>query len=103
MNLGVARKNGEVFEYWNTYTNTARSCGLKLLSWNVWDRGCVGAIGALSAMFPIEHEWIFVYGKERVKLFPTIINKNYGKQRKGKVNRLRDGSMGKPKDIPYRK
>lgn len=91
VNLGYSRKNGEVFEYWNDYINEARSRGLKLLSWNIWDKGEAGSIGNQTAMFAIQHEWIFVFG-ERVKdLNLTVKNKDTGKSRHGTI-RNKDGS-----------
>lgn len=76
INLGYQRKNGEVYPYWDQYINEAKNCGLKFLSWNIWDQGFVGSVGKLTAMFPINHEWIFVFGYNIKKLNPTVENKN---------------------------
>ena len=75
VNLGIQRKDGDVSEYWNDYVATARECGYKLLAWNVWDKGSAGSIGQQKAMFPIRHEWLFVFGTE-----PFAINKTWEKQ-----------------------
>lgn len=91
VNLGYSRKNGEVFEYWNDYINEARSCGLKLLSWNIWDKGEAGSIGNQTAMFAIQHEWIFVFGGRVKDLNLTVKNKDTGKLRHGTI-RNKDGS-----------
>jgi DNA modification methylase len=64
VNLGIQRKNNDIFEYWNEYIKTARGCGYKMLAWNVWDKGEAGSIGNQSAFSPIRHEWVFVFGTE---------------------------------------
>lgn len=71
VNLGIKRHEGEVVRYWDDYIAKAYACGLKLLSWNVWDKGTT-SIGNQSAMFSIEHEWLFVFGSEPKKLYRTI-------------------------------
>jgi DNA modification methylase len=53
-----------------------------------------GSIANMSAMFRMEHEWIFVFGKERKPLNNTKKNKSAG-LRKGISNRQRDGSTKK--------
>lgn len=78
VNLGIKRDKGEVIQYWDTYIVAAKDCGYKLLSWNVWDQGQNGAVGKLTAMFPIEHEWIFVFGRAAKDLTPTVPNKDAG-------------------------
>jgi DNA modification methylase len=78
VNLGISRKENEINQYWDDYISEARSCGLKLLSWNIWNReGMGGSIGNMTAMFPIEHEWIFVFGSEGKDINRTRDNK-YG-------------------------
>ncbi len=64
VNLGIQRKNNDIFEYWNDYILVARNCGYKMLAWNVWVKQNAGGIGNQSAFIPIMHEWIFVFGKE---------------------------------------
>ena len=64
VNLGIQRKNGDVYEYWNDYIKIARDNGYKMLAWNVWDKGMTGNIGQANAFFPLRHEWIFVFGTE---------------------------------------
>lgn len=85
INLGYSRKNGEVNPYWEDYIKEAKSSGLKFLSWNIWDKGECGSIGNQTAMFAIQHEWIFVFGINKKDLNLTIENK--------KVNKLRCGSI----------
>ena len=78
VNLGLSRKDGEINQYWDDYIIEAKSCGLKLLSWNIWNReGMGGSIGNMTAMFPIEHEWIFVFGND-VKDINRIRNNKHG-------------------------
>jgi DNA modification methylase len=96
VNLGYSRKNGEVNPYWDDYIKEAKNCGLKLLSWNIWDRGSPYSIGQQTAMFPIEHEWIFVFGTSIKDLNTTVANKHAGG--KGAVsNREADGTLKRKK------
>jgi hypothetical protein len=62
INLGIIRKDNEVVLYWNAYIEKAVACGLNLLSWNIWDRQQPWSMAQNTAMFPIEHEWIFIFG-----------------------------------------
>lgn len=64
VNLGIQRKDHDVYEYWNEYIRIARESGYKMLAWNVWDKLGAGSIGNQRAFFPIRHEWIFVFGTE---------------------------------------
>ena len=72
VNLGFKRKNHEVIQYWDEYITRAKKSGLKLLSWNVWDKLNPGSITQQQAMFPIRHEFIFVFGAKPFKLNRTI-------------------------------
>ena len=54
VNLGIKRKDFEVIPYWDKYIEEAKSCGLKLLSWNVWDKTFPGSIYQQQAMFRIQ-------------------------------------------------
>lgn len=92
VNLGYSRKEGEVNPYWDDYIAEARRADLKFLSWNIWDRGAPGTVGQHSAMFPIEHEWIFVFGQEGRKLNLTVRNKTAGES-SGRNRREADGTM----------
>lgn len=95
VNLGIQRKNGEVFEYWNEYIQKARDNGLKLSSWNIWNReGMGGSVGNMTAMFPIEHEWIFVFSNGEIELNKTKENVS-SKKNKSVTNRKKDGSTEK--------
>lgn len=95
VNLGLQRKEGAIYPYWDIYINTAKEAGLKLISWNVWNRsGSGGSVGAITAMFPIEHEWIFVFGEDVDKdsAKKTVKNKHGGQHRTG-GDRQADGSL----------
>lgn len=95
VNLGIQRKDGEVFPYWNAYIDMAQGTGLKLLAWNVWDKLTCGSIGQQSAMIPIRHEWIFCFGRNPVQIKPTWRKKEasiYASGRRRKV-RQADGSL----------
>lgn len=98
VNLGYARKNGEVSPYWDDYLKEAKDCGLRFLSWNIWDKGECGSIGNQTAMFGISHEWIFVFGPETKKLNRTVPNKSAGDRANHTGNRQRDGSIKKSKE-----
>lgn len=95
VNLGIQRKKHEIVQYWNEYIDVAKQCGLKLLAWNVWDKMMCGAVGQQSAMVPIRHEWIFVFGEKPAKVNLTWAKKEssiYANGGKRKV-RQADGSM----------
>jgi hypothetical protein len=77
--MGIARSKGFLDCYWNQYIKAAEEIGIGLLSWNVWYRTSGYSIGQITAMFPIEHEFIFVFGKKAVDLVPTIPNVSAGK------------------------
>lgn len=92
VNLGYSRKYGEVNSYWDDYIKEAKECGLKLLSWNVWDRSGKGyTIGQATAMFTIDHEWIFVFGSTAKELNLTVENKHSGNIQHGTI-RNKDGT-----------
>lgn len=92
VNLGLQRKDGEVCPYWDDYITAAKSVGLRFLSWNVWDRLHACSIGQHTAMFPIEHEWILVFGATAAKLNRIVPNKTAGQKYTG-TNREIDGRM----------
>lgn len=95
VNLGIQRRNSEVVEYWDEYIKAARTAGYKLLSWNVWDKCNVGSIGLQRAMFPLRHEWIFVFGEKEFAINRTWEKKeeSINTNRKQKLRRQKDGSM----------
>jgi DNA modification methylase len=100
INLGIQRKEGEIFEYWNNYINKAKDNGYKFLSWNIWNRENAGfSIANITSMFATQHEWIFVFGKKVKKLNLTIENKEAGNTRNEVANRQKDGSV-KSKKAP---
>lgn len=92
VNLGIQRKNDEIFEYWNEYITKARSIGLKLLSWNVWEQDGAGSIGKQKAFFPIAHEWIFVFGREPKEINRTIA-KTAARRKRRSTHQMKDGSI----------
>ncbi|MBK7380574.1 MAG: site-specific DNA-methyltransferase [Ignavibacteriales bacterium] len=98
VNLGISRKDGKINSYWDDYIKEATNWGLKLLSWNVWDKLECGSIGNQTAMFGICHEWIFVFGKEIKELNRTIANKSAGYLANHNGNRQKDGTVKKQKD-----
>ena len=103
INLGIQRKDNEVFEYWNEYIKAARDNGYKFLSWNVWNREGAGfSMAQITAMFAIQHEFIFVFGRTRKELNLTIPNKSGGEYNDHSSNRQSDGSVKKGKDMVIR-
>lgn len=97
VNLGIKRESGAIVEYWDSYIQTAKGVGLLLLSWNVWSRhGFGGSIGNMTAMFPIEHEWILVFGQKARDTNRTVKNKSAGKSFQG-TTRGFDGDMSNPR------
>jgi DNA modification methylase len=97
INLGLQRKNHEVVQYWDEYIKIAVGSGYKFLSWNVWSReGMGGSIANMSAMFRMEHEWLFVFGIEHKKNNNSVKNKTAGLHT-GISNRQKDGSTLKVK------
>ena len=94
VNLGLQFKNKEVFPYWNAYIDLAHDCGMKLLAWNVWDKQHPGSIGMAKHMFPVRHEWIFVFGENDVETNKIWAKKDQsGKQVKPTKRRQKDGSV----------
>lgn len=106
VNLGIQRKNNDIYEYWNDYISEARSTGYKMLAWNVWDKCTVGNIGQERAFQPIRHEWVFVFGTEYFetnrsvqKNEESIINKKQmksGRQADGSLKPHTSGDQSKP-------
>jgi DNA modification methylase len=75
VNLGLKYRDHEVVPYWDEYIAAAHGAGLKLVSWNVWDKGMAGSIGNQDHMFPLAHEWIFVFGEREDKGTNRVIPK----------------------------
>jgi len=90
INLGMKRKDHSIIPYWNQYLETAYKSNLKLLSWLIWDKGEAGSVTNMTTMFSIEHEWIFVLGKNPIKLNKTEICKMGGMEASNSV-REKDG------------
>lgn len=93
INLGIKRENNEIVEYWNRYIEEFKNNGYKFSSWNIWDRGIAKTLGQKTAMFGIEHEWIFVFCRTKKEIKETVINKNAGNKDSG-GQREKDGEMG---------
>lgn len=100
INLGIQRKESEIFPYWDKYIHKAKDNGYLFLSWNIWNRENAGfSIANITSMFATQHEWIFVFGKKVKKLNLTIENKEAGNTRNEVANRQKDGSI-KSKKAP---
>lgn len=95
VNLGIQRRDNEVVRYWDAYIERAEQAGLKLMAWNVWDKMMAGSIGNQSAMVPIRHEWIFVFGKNPVKINLTWLKKEECVKKNGyAVGKVRSKGSG---------
>lgn len=92
VNLGIQRKRGEINEYWDIYKDRAKEVGYKFLSWNIWKQDGAGSIGKQTAFFPIEHEWIFVFGKFFKDINRTEF-RNQSKKARQSTHRQADGSV----------
>ena len=95
VNLGIQRKDKEIYPYWDEYIKTAHNNDLKLLGWNVWDKLTCGSIGMYKALVPIRHEWLFVFGRDYKDLNLTWEKKKsniYANGRRQK-RRQKDGSF----------
>ena len=107
VNLGIKRKDFEIVQFWDKYIAEAKSCGLKLLSWNVWDKTFPGSISQQQAMFPIRHEFIFIFGENPYKLNRTIpkrmaINLQMTSWRRQPDGSMKRGSTNAQNDNPYK-
>jgi DNA modification methylase len=71
INLGIQRKEGEIYAYWDSYISKSKECGYKFLAWNIWNRESAKTIAQQSAMFPVSHEWVFVFGNKAKELNKT--------------------------------
>jgi DNA modification methylase len=95
VNLGIARKDGALVRYWDEYIAEAESVGLFLTSWNIWSKKDMGgSVANMSAMFPIEHEWIFIFGGNKERVNRTKKNKSAGLHTHI-LNRQKDGKTKK--------
>lgn len=95
VNLGLSRKDGVVNRYWDAYIDRADEQWLGLTAWNVWSReGRGGSLANMSAMFPVEHEWVFVFGGNKDRVNRTKKNKTAGLHT-NISHRQKDGSTKK--------
>lgn len=101
VNLGLSRKDGKINRFWDAYINAAEAAGLPLTAWNIWSKqGMGGSVANMNAMFPIEHEWILVFGGDKERVRRTKKNKRAG-EFTGGTNRQKDGTTkrAKPKTV----
>jgi DNA modification methylase len=94
INLGIQRKDNEIVQYWDAYIENAKNCGYKLLSWNIWVKPNASSLGQQTAMFPINIEFIFVFGKKPKELNRTIPCEQAGKKYT-RQQRNKDGTIDK--------
>ena len=92
VNLGIQRKDNDIVQYWDSYIDKARSCGYKLMAWNVWHKSSV-SVGQQSAFIPIYHEWIFVFGTKFKDINRTWQREQKATSKNKRKVRQADGSM----------
>ena len=92
INFGLQRKNNSIYEYYRPYIDAAINSGYLFLAWNVWVKNGAGSIGSQRAFFPINHEWIFVFGKFFKDINRTEVRKLPIRTRLNK-HRNADGTM----------
>lgn len=90
VNLGMSFKAGEVVTYWDSYIEAARKAGLKLVAWNIWNKLSPKTLGQQNQMFPLSHEWIFVFGPAKKFNNKILANTHAGELKKGS-NRAAEG------------
>jgi DNA modification methylase len=93
VNLGIQIKNYEIVQYWDEYIREAKDAGYLFLSWSIWDKMNAGGISNQSAMFAIEHEWIFVFGNKYKDINRTV-NKSPETENRRKYDRT--DTSGRP-------
>lgn len=101
VNLGLKKRDHEIITYWDDYIYAAHECGLKMLSWNVWDKKNPGSIGSQNYMFPLRHEFIFVFGEKRIELNRTIPKSTGFNKRKYARRRTKTGDTKYTTINPY--
>jgi DNA modification methylase len=105
VNLGIQRKDNDIVQYWDSYIDKAKKCGNKLLSWNTWVKPNASSLGQQTAMFPINIEFLFVFGNSFKELNRTIpceqAGKEYTRQQRGKDGVINKG--GKHKRNEFKK
>jgi hypothetical protein len=92
VNLGLIIRDFEVVPHWDVYLAAARDAGLKLLSWNVWNRDDATNMASQRMMFPVWHEWVFVFGLAAAQSNRVLPTKSAGKIAV-RGQRSSDGSM----------
>lgn len=101
-NLGILRREQNIVTYWDAYLELAADAGLKLLAWNIWDRTRAGTVIQQTMMFPLHHEFIFVWGAEAKKLNRRVKNADAGVRQKNRRVLERDGVYRRPRSYRVR-
>lgn len=91
-NLGIQRKDHSIVQYWNDYIDKAISQNMLFLAWNVWWKNNI-SIGQQTAFTPIEHEWVFIFGRDFKDINRTIDRKTSGKLADSILRRQPDGTL----------
>lgn len=96
INLGLIIRDRQIIPYWDDYLKEAKARNLKLLAWNIWDKGNASAPAHQQAMFGLCHEWVFAFGEYR-PLSLTVENQSEAwgvattRERDGRLTRRRHG------------
>lgn len=95
VNLGFKMRNGSIVPYWNTYIDYALENGLRFLGMNVWNKMMSGGVGnQLNYTFPLEHEFILVFGEKFVEINRTVQKKTCSINMKNiRAARQKDGRL----------
>lgn len=91
VNIGLVVREYEVVPWWKPYLDAA--AGLKLLAWNVWNREEATNPSAQQMMFPLWHEWVFVFGGVPKSPNKTVPTKHPGSSNASRSQRNADGSI----------
>lgn len=100
VNLGLIRRQSAVVRYWDAYLAAAEQAGLRLLAWNVWDKGAGGAHPS-GGFFPPQHEWVFCFGRTPKPVYRTVENGSAGTITYN-ARRKRDGVVRKSSPLAVR-
>jgi DNA modification methylase len=99
VNLGLIIRKHEVVRYWDAYIERAEQCGLKIIAWNVWDRGSSKSLGHNQVTFPTQHEWVIVFAPGKVQ-GRRIIATSGGKRVQGRASQREKGGEKSIKPAP---
>lgn len=103
VNLGLKFHQSECVTYWDPFLVVAKREELKLLAWNVWAKNHGASVANACNMFYITHEFIFVFGEQKIRLNRTVPNKEKVDTTKKDIRTVRqaNGEMKKTTTAQY--